>query len=221
MAEARVFEYQVREADGKITKGKLEGASQAQVATKLRSLGVAPLSIKEVSTTGIHAEISFGGRVGLKDLAITTRQIATMISAGLSLLRSLSIVAEQAENATLRKTLGQVRGDVESGQSLSAAVAVHRDVFPPLMINMIRAGEIGGFLEESLDSVATNFESEVKLRGQIKSAMTYPMVVFAMAILATFGMLIFIVPIFKGMFEDLGGDLPAMTQMLVTMSASM
>ncbi|MCL2849976.1 MAG: type II secretion system F family protein, partial [Micrococcales bacterium] len=169
MAQARVFEYQVREPDGKITKGKLEAASQAQVASKLRALGVAPLTIKEVSTTGMHAEISFGGRVKLKDLAITTRQIATMISAGLSLLRSLSIVAEQAENATLRKTLTQVRGDVESGQSLSSAVAMHRDVFPPLMINMIRAGEVGGFLEESLDSVATNFEAEVKLRAQIKS----------------------------------------------------
>ena len=222
MAEARVFEYEVREADGKITKGKLEAASQTQVATKLRGLGVAPLSIKEVATGGMHTEIKIGGgRVKLKDLAVVTRQVATMISAGLSLLRCLTIVSEQAENATLRKTLTQVRGDVESGQSLSSAVARHRDVFPPLMINMIRAGEVGGFLEEALDSVANNFEAEVKLRGQVKSAMTYPMVVFIMAILATFGMLIFIVPIFKTMFEDLGGSLPAMTQMLVTMSGAM
>lgn len=222
MAEARVFEYQVREADGRITKGKLEAASQTQVASKLRNLGVAPLSIKEVSTGGMHTEIKIGGgRVKLKDLAVTTRQMATMISAGLSLLRTLTIISEQAENARLRATLAQVRGEVESGQSLSAAVAGHRDVFPPLMINMIRAGEVGGFLEEALESVAGNFESEVKLRGQVKSAMTYPMVVFAMAILATFGMLIFIVPIFKGMFEDLGGELPAMTQMLVTASESM
>jgi type IV pilus assembly protein PilC len=89
------------------------------------------------------------------------------------------------------------------------------------MINMIRAGEVGGFLEESLGSVASNFEAEVKLRGQVKSALTYPVIVFIMAIGATFGMLIFIVPIFKTMFEDLGGELPAMTQMLVVMSASM
>jgi type IV pilus assembly protein PilC len=147
--------------------------------------------------------------------------MATMIGAGLSLLRTLTIVSEQTENPKLGKVLAQVRGDIEAGQSLSASIAQHRDVFPPLMINMIRAGEIGGFLEESLGSVATNFESEVKLRAQVKSAMTYPVIVFIMAIAATLGMLIFIVPIFKQMFADLGGDLPAMTQTLVTLSEAM
>ncbi|MCL2454191.1 MAG: type II secretion system F family protein [Micrococcales bacterium] len=225
MAEARVFEYEVREADGSVTKGKIEAHNQAAVASRLRSLGVAPLSIKEVSTTGLNAEVRIpgigGGKVKLKDLAVVTRQIATMIGAGLSLLRTLTIVAEQSENPTLAKVLGQVRGDVESGQSLSSSVAAHKDVFPPLMINMIRAGEVGGFLEDALVSVASNFESEVKLRGQVKSAMTYPLIVFIMAIVAVIGMLIFIVPIFKDMFTEMGGELPGPTQMLVTMSEAM
>lgn len=224
MPEARVYEYQVRGSDGKVVKGRIEAASQSAVANRLRGMGAAPLSITEVSTSGLHQEIhipGFGPRITLKDLAVTSRQMATMVSAGLSLLRTLTIVSEQSENAALQKVLVQVRTDVEAGQSLSSSIAHHRDAFPPLMINMIRAGEVGGFLEEALASVASNFEAEVKLRGQVKSAMTYPVVVFVMAILAVIGMLLFIVPVFKQMFTDLGGALPWPTQVLVQLSASM
>ena len=121
----------------------------------------------------------------------------------------MSILAEQTENKALAKTLGEVRAAVEAGQSLSAAFGKHPKVFPPLVINMVRAGEVGGFLDKVLLQIAANFEAEVKLRGKIKSAMTYPVVVFVMAILAVIGMLLFIVPIFAKMFSDLGGKLPA------------
>lgn len=225
MAEGtKTFEYAVRDREGKIVKGRLEAADQAAVANKLKSIGVAPVSIEEVSTSGLNAELKIPGmtdRIKMKDLSIMARQMATMINSGLSLLRALSIVAEQTENKALAKTLAQVRNDVEQGVAFSVALAKHDTVFPPLMINMVKAGEVGGFLDQVLVSVADNFESEVKLRGQIKSAMTYPVVVFVIAILATVGMLLFIVPVFQEMFDSLGGKLPAPTQFLVTLSVVM
>jgi type IV pilus assembly protein PilC len=130
----------------------------------------------------------------------------------------LAILSEQTESKALGRTLGEVRGAVEAGQSLSASLAKHPKVFPPLVINMVRAGEVGGFLDRVLLQIATNFEAEVKLRGKIKSAMTYPVVVFVMAVLAVIGMLLFIVPIFANMFADLGGTLPVPTQILVHLS---
>jgi type IV pilus assembly protein PilC len=215
------YEYAVRDRGGKLVKGKLEAESQGQVVQKLRTLGYAPVSITQTNT-GLSREISLptlGAKVKLKDLAVMSRQFATMINSGLSLLRALSILAEQTENKELAKVLGEVRGEVEGGNALSSAMAKHPKVFPPLMINMCRAGEVGGFLDEVLLQIAANYEAEVKLRGKIKSAMTYPTVVFCIAIVAVIGMLLFIVPIFAKMFTDLGGELPAPTKVLVMLSA--
>lgn len=220
----KTFEYAVRDKTGKVVKGRIDAPSETSVANRLREMGLAPVSISEVQNTGLQREIQipgFGDKITLKDLAVMARQLATMISSGLSILRSLSILAEQTESKALAKVLAQVRNDVEKGTSLSAAMGKHRDVFPPLMINIIRAGETGGFLEQSLMSVAANYEAEVKLRAKIKSAMTYPVVVFFMAIIAVAVMLIFIVPIFATMFEDLGSALPAPTQFLVDLSSAM
>ena len=222
--EIKAFDYAVRDKSGKVVRGRIEARDQAAVANRLRTMGLAVVSIDEVATSGLQKEISipgFGEKVTLKDLAVMSRQMATMISAGLSLVRTLAILAEQTESKPLAKTIGQVRNDVEQGGALSQALAKHRDVFPPLMINIIRAGETGGFLEKSLISVADNYESEVKLRATIKSAMTYPVMVFCMAILATIGMLLYIVPIFESMFADLGSELPAATAMLVVLSKQM
>jgi type IV pilus assembly protein PilC len=217
---ATTFEYQVRNRDGKVTKGRVEGDSKAVVAEKLKAMGYNPMSLEEVKTGGLNREISFGGakRVKLKELAIFSRQFSTMVNSGLSLLRSLSILEEQTENKTLATVIGKVRIDVEGGASLSGAMAKHPDVFPPIMIHMTRAGEVGGFLDQVMSQLAANFESEVRLRGKIKSAMTYPVVVFVMAILAMTAMLLFIVPVFASMFESLGGTLPLPTQILVWMS---
>lgn len=217
----KTFEYSVRDRSGKIVKGRIEASNQAAVANRLKTMGMAPIAISEVSTTGLSAEIHIPGltdKISLKDLAIMSRQLATMITSGLSLLRSLTILAEQTENKALQKVLVQVRNDVETGLALSNALAKHRDTFPPIMINMIKAGEVGGFLEQSLLSIAGNFEAEVKLRAKVKSAMTYPVVVFFIAILAVVGMLLFIVPVFEEMFSSLGGELPGPTKILVALS---
>jgi type IV pilus assembly protein PilC len=185
-------------------------------------MGYAPLKVKQANA-GLSMEIKLpgGNKVGLKDLAIMSRQFATMIDSGLSLLRALNILAEQTESAQLAKVLGEIRTDVEGGAALSTAMAKHAGVFPPLMINMCRAGEVGGFLDQVLLQIAENMEAEVRLRSKIKSAMTYPVVVFVIAVIAVIGMLLFIVPVFTKMFATLGGKLPAPTQALVYISKVM
>src|SRR3954465_1643871 len=217
------FQSSVRDRGGKLISGKLDGESQAAVVQKLRGMGYAPVSINEAKV-GMKTELKipgFGKRVKLKDLAVMSRQFATMINSGLSLLRALTILTEQTENPELARVIGEVRNDVETGNSLSAAMAKHDNVFPPLMVNMTRAGEVGGFLDAVLLQIAENYESEVKLRSKIKAAMTYPVVVGCIAIIALVVMLTFVVPSFPSIFATLGTKLPAPTQMLVELSHAM
>lgn len=220
MPTAVDYEYAVRDRSGNMVRGRLKAESPAAVATKLKSMGYAPVSISQAGG-GLKKELSipgFGNKVGLKDLAIMSRQFATMINSGLSLLRSLTILEEQTECKPLAKVLTAVRAEVEAGKALSAAMSAHPKVFPPLMVNMCRAGEIGGFLDRSMLQIAANYEAEVKLRSKVKSAMTYPVVVAIIAVLAVTGMLLFIVPTFEQMFTSLGGTLPAPTRFLVFLS---
>jgi type IV pilus assembly protein PilC len=219
------YAYTSRNDAGKIIKGKLEAPSEAAALSKIRGLGLSPVTVQESRAgTGLQTEIKIPGfekSVGLKELAIMSRQMSTMISSGLSLLRALSILSAQTENKKLGGILQQVTVDVENGGSLSDSFAKHPIDFPPLMINMIRAGETGGFLEGALESLAVNYEKEAKLRSKIKSAMAYPVMVLVMSFVAVLLMLIFIVPVFKEMFDGLGSQLPVPTQMLVTVSENM
>ncbi len=219
------FDYRGRDGSGKLVKGRLDAASEGAVVQRLRGMGVSPIAITEAKPgTGLQTEIKIPGfekGVGLKDLAIMSRQASTMLTSGLSLLRALTILADQTDNNKLKEILGKVRDDVERGVSFSDAVAKFPVDFPPIMINMIRAGETGGFLDQAMDSVATNFEKEHKLRSTIKSAMTYPVVVLVMSLIAVVVMLVFIVPIFQKMFTSLGGQLPLPTMLLVYASHAM
>ncbi len=215
------FDYEVRDRSGKMVSGQLEAENQAAVASKLTSMGYAPVNIKEVKTDGLSTEIKIpgmGNKVKLKDLAIFSRQFATMIGSGLSLIRALGILAQQTESPKLAETIGEIQTDVEQGQALSAALVKHDKVFPKLYVAMVRAGETAGMLDEVLIRVAVMLEADLRLRSKIKSAMTYPVIVFVMAILLSTVMLIFIVPTFAGMFDDLGGELPLLTQVLVSAS---
>ena len=218
------YEYKVRDRSGGLKTGKLDAESQSQVATKLKSMGYAPVSITQANA-GISKELKIPGfgkkKVKLKDLAVFSRQFATMVNSGLSLLRALNILTEQTESKELARVLGDVRNDIETGNSLSSGMAKHPDVFPPLMVNMCKAGEVGGFLDSVMLQIANNYEAEVRLRGKVKSAMTYPVVVLCIAVLAVIGMLLFIVPTFQGLFETLGGTLPAPTRVLVALSAGL
>lgn len=219
------YSYKGRNETGKIVKGKMDASGESAVASRMRAMGLSPVEIAAApEATGLNREISIPGMskgVTLKDLAIMSRQMSTMTSAGLSLLRTLGILADQTESKPLARILVSVRDDVEAGSSLSESMKKFDKDFPPIMINMVRAGETGGFLDGALNTVATNFEKEVELRNSIKSAMTYPVVVIVMVILAVAGMLLFIVPVFKDMYEGMGGTLPLPTQFLVILSQNM
>ena len=216
----QTYRYTVRDQAGKTKKGTLEAPDAKVVASKLRELGYAPVSIEEEVTSTLQKEISIPGfkkKVGLKDLAIFSRQFATMINSGLSLIRALNILAQQTENKELARIIGEVRNDVEQGKPLSSAMAQH-EAFPKLYIAMVRAGETAGLLDSVLLRVAATLESDLALRRKIKSAMTYPVVVLFMAVGLSSAMLVFIVPTFAGMFDALGGTLPTPTLILMTLS---
>ena len=214
------FVYKVRDQQGKMLDGTLEADSQGAVASRLRQMGYAPVSIEVARQNGLKMEIRLPGssRVKPKELAVFSRQFATMINSGLSLLRALSILAEQTQNKGLARVIGEVRNEIEQGSALSVALGQHPKVFNRLYVSMIRAGEVGGFLDQVLLKVAETLEKEVELRGKVKSAMTYPVVVFAMVLLIVSAMLIFIVPMFKNLYAQLGGTLPLPTRMLVGIS---
>jgi type IV pilus assembly protein PilC len=225
MAGIQTYAYRGRNQAGKVVTGRLDAPSEGAVVGLMRGLGLSPIAIEPAAAAvGLRMEIApslFQKRVNLKDLAVMARQMATMVASGLSLLRTLSILADQTENPTLAKSLNEVRLEVETGSSLSDALAAQPKIYPPLLIHLMRAGEAGGFLEKSLETVADAFEADVKLRSTIKSALTYPIVVLIMAILAVFAMLIFIVPVFENLFKQLGGQLPVPTQILVVLSRNM
>lgn len=226
MAGTLTYSYTGRDSSGKMVKGRVDAAGEASVVSRLRTMGIAPVSIQQVTGgTGLNRDISMGGlfdkKVTIKDLSVMSRQLATMIGAGLPLLKSLTILADQSENPKLATTLDEVRGAVEEGSTFSDSLAKHPRIFPPIFVNLVRAGEVGGFLETSLESVAKNYEKEVELKATIKSALTYPVVVLIMALLAVVGMILFIVPVFEDLFSDLGGELPLPTRILVVISQNM
>jgi len=220
MATATTFTYVVRDRAGVTKTGTLDAADQRAVAAKLRGMGYAPVSITQRRQSTLRKDLSipgFGGKVGLKDLAIFARQFATMINSGLSLIRALNILTEQTDNKRLATILGEIRTEIESGKGLSETLAQHKE-FPKLFVAMVKAGEVAGMLDVVLMRVATTLEKDLELRRRVKSAMTYPVVVLIMAVLLTIVMLIFIVPVFVGMFESLGGTLPLPTRILLALS---
>jgi type IV pilus assembly protein PilC len=220
VVNSKTFDYEAIDGQGKRTKGRLEASTDAAAANLLRQQGNVPLTITEAGK-GLQREITLPGfnrRVTLKDLAIFARQFATMTSSGLTLLRSLAILEEQTQKDRLKQAIHDVRRDIEGGTSLSAALARHDRTFPPLMVAMIRAGETGGFLDSALDRVATNFEKDSNLRAQIKSALTYPVIVISFSIVMITCVLLFIVPIFERMFRQLHGNLPLPTKIMVAVS---
>ncbi|MDR2454296.1 MAG: type II secretion system F family protein [Bifidobacteriaceae bacterium] len=215
---AKTFEYTVL-AGGATRTGRIDGPDQRSVARHLRDSGMTPIDIKEVSTTGWNMEINLNGSSAKpKDVAVAIRQLATMVNAGLSLLQSINAIAEQASSPALQKVLLQVAADVETGSTLADAMAKHPRSFSPVILAMVKAGEAGGYLDAVLVSVAEQLESELRLRRAVKSAMVYPSVVLIFAGVVVVVMLLWIVPVFQGIFEDVGQDLPLPTMILVGLS---
>lgn len=212
-----VYTYKARSRSGEVLEDKIEANDQMSVASELRQQGLLVIDIKEQGAAQKDLLEPFK-KVKLSDVVIFTRQFATMINAGLPIVRSLYVLGEQTENPKLNEVIVSVRKDVEAGLGLSEALAKHPKVFSRLYVEMVRAGEIGGILDGVLLRVAAQLENDQELRRKVKSAMTYPTAVLVIAILAAAFMLIFIVPIFAKMFEDLGGTLPLPTR--IAMGAS-
>jgi type IV pilus assembly protein PilC len=219
----KTFSYEALDASGALVKGKIDSESSDAAATALANQRLVPMSIAGAGT-GLQKELKlpgFRGGTSLKDLAIFARQFASMTSSGLTLLRALAILEEQTSKPKLREAITQVKLEVQGGATLSSSMAQHPDHFPPLMVNMIKAGETGGFLDDALARIARMYEADANLRQKIKSAMTYPVIVLIFSLLMGTGVILFIVPIFEKMFKNLGGKLPLPTQILVTLSHNM
>ncbi|MEZ5169794.1 MAG: type II secretion system F family protein [Acidimicrobiia bacterium] len=215
------YAYKVRDSAGKVVEGTLEADSANLVVGKLQGMGYTPISVEEEADNRLQMEIKIPGltnRVRLKDLAVFSRQFATMINSGLTLLKSLSVLEEQTESEELGKVVREVRLDVERGSSLSVALARRPKVFNSLYVAMVKSGETSGTLDQSLERIAHTIEKQVQLRRKVISAMTYPTMVGLFAFLITLAMLIFIVPQFKDMYADLEGTLPAPTRALLAVS---
>ncbi len=216
------FTYKVRDKAGRVVEGQLEADNATLVVGKLRAMGYTPIAIDRRDVSKLTTELRIPGvtdRVKLKDVAIFSRQFATMINSGLSLLRSLGILAEQTESKILAQIVSDVRLDVERGSSLSTALARHPKAFNRLYVAMVKSGEAGGVLDSVLMRLADTIEKQVELRRKIKSAMTYPVVVAVLVFCIAAAMLVFIVPMFKNMYASLGGKLPVPTRILLSVSA--
>jgi type IV pilus assembly protein PilC len=214
----QTYDYKVRDRTGNLVTGQLAGDSETLVLEKLRQMGMTPVEVKKANA-GLKMEINLRpGRVKLKQVAIFCRQFATMVNSGLPILRALSILADQTESKELAKVLVQARTDVEQGSSLSAAMGKHPKAFNNTFIAMVKAGETGGVLDDVLLQLASQIEKEVSLRRQIKSAMTYPVVVVCLVVLIMSAMLLFIVPQFETIYASLDSALPLPTTILLAVS---
>ena len=214
------FAYKALDARGAQAAGEIEGESKAAVAAALRSRGLTVLDLNEVKQG--WGQITIGGRIKSKDLTVFSRQFATMVNSGLSMLRCLYVLEEQTPNKKLATVITEVRADVEAGISLSDSLEKHPRVFSKLYVSMVRAGELGGILDEVLNRLATQLEKEDSIRRAVKSAMVYPILIGSFAIIVLLGMVLFLIPIFAGMYRDLGNaKLPFLTRIMMGVSNAM
>jgi type IV pilus assembly protein PilC len=197
--------------------GEVEAESKQAVSDQLKQRGLIVLDIADKHASR-QIELGFAKRVKAAELATFSRQLATMIVSGMSILRSLYVLEEQTESKFLKETIVSVRKDVEAGLSLSDAMARHPKVFNPLFVAMTQAGELGGLLEEALLRVADQLQKDASLRRQIRSAMIYPILVITFAVGVMMALVAFLVPVFENVFKQFGGKLPAITQVSVMMS---
>jgi len=211
------YQYTAKDKFGHTVIGILEGASESEITEILHKKELVVVSIEQTKKKSVKARIQ-DKKIKLDDLVIFSRQLATMIDAGIPLVHSLGILAEQIENKDLKNVVISVRQDIEAGMSFCDALSKHPNVFSELFINMVRAGESSGQLDDVLDRLAAYLEKSSALSRKIRSSLAYPAVVITMAILITAFLLLKIVPTFKGIFETLGGELPLPTRILIGIS---
>ena len=206
-----VFEWEGKDKNGKVVRGEMRAGGEAMVNASLRRQGILVTKVKKRRTSG-------GSAIKQKDIAIFTRQLATMMKAGVPLLQAFDIVARGSTNPRMTKLLNDIRADVETGTSLSAAFRKHPLYFDALYCNLVEAGEAGGILEALLDRLATYQEKTMAIKNKIKSALIYPVAVLVVAFVVLTVIMIFVIPAFKDVFKSFGADLPAPTLFVIAMS---
>jgi len=214
------FAWEGRTKSGQTQKGEMEAPNAEAVAVTLRKQGITPGPIKEAGK-GMSMEIKIPGmgtKVDTKDVVIFTRQFSTMIDAGLPLVQCLDILSSQQENKAFKKALFDIKDAVESGSTFADALKKHPKIFDDLYANLVAAGEIGGILDTILQRLAAYMEKALKLKKQIKSAMTYPTTIIGIAVIVIAVILIFVIPQFEAMFADFGQALPVPTQIVINIS---
>jgi type IV pilus assembly protein PilC len=212
------FAYSAINSLGAESTGQISAPDVNAAREVLRQKGLRAVSLAEIGAAGGAGKAKKNKRVKLRALQVFSRQFATMIDAGLNVVASLVILEQQTDDKNLAAVIREVRSDVEGGMLLSQAMARHPNAFDRLYISMIEAGEAAGILDTVLDRVAIQIEKEMKIRRRVKGAMIYPLVVLTFAILTLIGMLLFLVPVFQKIFDDLGGDLPTLTKGVVAAS---
>ncbi len=206
-----VFEYEGKDKNGKLVRGEMRAGGEAMVSASLRRQGILVTKIKKRRTSG-------GSAIKQKDIAVFTRQLSTMMRAGVPLIQSFDIVARGSPNPRLTKLLTDIRSDVETGSSLSSAFRKHPIYFDALYCNLVEAGEAGGILEALLDRLAVYQEKTMAIKNKIKSALIYPIAVLVVAFVVVAVIMIFVIPAFKEVFTSFGADLPTPTLIVIAMS---
>lgn len=214
------YTYRALDKQGKPKTGKIQASNEAGVRSTLTRLELRPIQIKKVGGGGdIMAFLNKGAKVKSKDLVVFTRQLATMVNAGVPLVRSLATMQKQTENPALKKKLVLIAKDVESGLAFADALEKHKDVFNPIYVNMVRAGEAGGILDDILNKLALQQEKDAKIRGKFKSAMTYPTVLITITLVVFIVLMTFVVPNIGTIIADVGdGELPSTTKAMLAIS---
>lgn len=213
-----VFGYEVIDKAGKITKGSIDADSIEMAKIDLKRQGLTLLNITEQTVLTRDLDIDIGGKPTPRDLSVFCRQFVSMTRAGVTIVEAMKMLCEQTENKKLKKALGEVRVNMEKGESLADSLAQHPKVFPGIMVNMVAAGEASGSLDKSLDRVATQLERSSKTQALVKKAMIYPVVLLIVAFAVVIVMLVFVIPQYADMFETLDTELPAIT--VATLAAS-
>jgi type IV pilus assembly protein PilC len=214
-AKASMFVWEGTDKRGKKVKGEMSGSSDALVKATLRRQGISPGKVKKKAKPLFGAA---GKKITPKDIAIFSRQMSTMMSAGVPLVQSFEIVGRGHENPNMQDLILTIKGDVEAGNNLGDALAKHPLHFDELFVSLVRAGEAAGILESLLDKIATYKEKTELIKSKIKKALFYPAAVLIMAFVVTAVLMIFVIPQFSQLFSDFGADLPMMTQIVVAMS---
>ncbi|MDO8536153.1 MAG: type II secretion system F family protein [Candidatus Omnitrophota bacterium] len=216
------FKYSAKDNSGKTISGTFEAVDYAAAIDMLRKKNLVIVSVKEAAAKLNISNISFGKKkIKIDDLVVFSRQLATMVDAGIPLVGALDILGDQIENKAFGDTIIKIRNDVETGSSLSDAIAKHKKIFSPLFVNMVKAGESSGMLDEILDRLATYMEKTSSLQKKIKSALIYPAVVSTMALGITLLLLLKVIPVFKNIFSGFGAELPKPTMVLIFISDSL